>query len=179
MPELSDATVVFETPWFNVELCTYEGDDAPRSQPYYRVNGPDGAIVLALTPDHRVVLIRQFRPAIGEYTIELPAGAVDKDETPTEAAARELYEETGMVCAKLVPLGSGYLMASRFKSLQYGFIGHDAARDPAFEAKEDIEVLLMPQAELRELALSGELRHYTALAYLLLAAWRGELRQAP
>ena len=55
----------------------------------------DNAAVLALTPDHEVVLVREFRPGPEAVLLELPGGVVEADQTPTEAARAELLEETG------------------------------------------------------------------------------------
>jgi ADP-ribose pyrophosphatase len=59
-----------------------------------KAEGPT-AVVLALTPDERVILVREFRPGIEEELLELPGGAVDAGESPPTTAARELLEETG------------------------------------------------------------------------------------
>jgi ADP-ribose pyrophosphatase len=55
----------------------------------------DTAVVLALTEAREVVLVREYRPGPREALLELPGGLVDEGETPIEAAARELLEETG------------------------------------------------------------------------------------
>jgi ADP-ribose pyrophosphatase len=51
--------------------------------------------LLCMTPDQRVVLVRQFRPGPGEVLLEMPGGGIEAGETPVQAAARELLEETG------------------------------------------------------------------------------------
>ncbi|MGL4773279.1 MAG: NUDIX hydrolase [Clostridium sp.] len=58
----------------------------------------DGVMILPITEEGEIVLLKQFRPAIGDYLYELPAGMVDQGETVEEAAKRELYEETGLAC---------------------------------------------------------------------------------
>lgn len=58
----------------------------------------------ALTPV-QVVLIRQFRPTVGKWVIELPAGLIDADETPEVAASRELREETGFTASRVLHMG--------------------------------------------------------------------------
>lgn len=61
-----------------------------------RVNNTEAVCLFTLlVPSLRYVFIRQYRPAIGKYVIEFPAGLVDKDESYSQAALRELKEETG------------------------------------------------------------------------------------
>jgi len=52
-------------------------------------------IIPRLEPSGKYVLIKQFRPPVGTYVIEFPAGLIDKEETPEQTAIRELKEETG------------------------------------------------------------------------------------
>jgi ADP-ribose pyrophosphatase len=56
---------------------------------------PDTAVVIALTAERQVVLVREFRPGVEAELCELPGGAVDPGEDPPDAARRELLEETG------------------------------------------------------------------------------------
>jgi ADP-ribose diphosphatase len=65
----------------------------------------DTAVVLALTGAREVVLVREYRPGPREPLLELPGGLIDEGETPLEAAARELLEETGYA-GDLRPAGS-------------------------------------------------------------------------
>lgn len=58
----------------------------------------DGVMILPLTEENEVVILKQYRPAIGDYLYELPAGIIDKGESIETAAKRELYEETGLSC---------------------------------------------------------------------------------
>jgi ADP-ribose pyrophosphatase len=54
------------------------------------------------SPDPRVVLIRQYRHAVGDYVFEIPAGRLDEGEAPEACARRELIEETGYSADRLV-----------------------------------------------------------------------------
>ena len=56
----------------------------------------DGVMIVPVTEDNEVVMLKQYRPAISDYLYELPAGMVDLGETIEEAARRELFEETGL-----------------------------------------------------------------------------------
>lgn len=59
-------------------------------------NTCDGVMILPITEENEVVILKQYRPAIGDYLYELPAGMVDPGENIEEAAKRELFEETGL-----------------------------------------------------------------------------------
>ena len=70
------------------------------------VERPDTVSILAIDDRGRVLLVRQFRYAVGQDTLEIPAGTIDPGETPAEAARRELREETGFGCERLEELTS-------------------------------------------------------------------------
>jgi 8-oxo-dGTP pyrophosphatase MutT (NUDIX family) len=169
---MTSARVVLRTPWFAVEEEWFEDVRSLRGQPHYRISSPDGVMVLALTDAQEVLVIRQFRPALREFTLELPSGGVDGTETPLEAARRELREETGHVCRTLVPVGAGRLMMSRHSCREFLFFGEGAVADPSAAPQEDIEVLKVPAREFRELVVSGRFEQLTALALLQLVDWR-------
>jgi ADP-ribose pyrophosphatase len=54
--------------------------------------------------DGRLLMVRQYRNALDRYTLEIPAGGLNKDEPTIDAAARELEEETGYKCGKIEKL---------------------------------------------------------------------------
>ena len=60
-----------------------------------RVDHPQAAAVVPFVSDKEVIMVRQYRYALGRETIEIPAGKIDKGETPEECIKRELIEETG------------------------------------------------------------------------------------
>ena len=72
---------------------------------YTIVEHPGAACAVPVTPEGRLVLIRQFRPSIGEWIWETPAGTIEPGETPEECMAREVVEEIGWEAARLEPLG--------------------------------------------------------------------------
>jgi ADP-ribose pyrophosphatase len=170
--EVDSSGIVFETEWFNVERQHYDNIKVLQGKPYYRINTPDGVIVLALTPDNKIVLVEQFRPALGRRTLELPAGTIDPGETPEEAVARELYEETGFICQRLTHLKNGQLMSSRLNARLFSFVGVGAVQQVSYVSKEDIKVLLVSPYELKQLVLSDHFSQYAGLALLVLADWK-------
>ena len=77
-----------------------------REAPFEIVRHPGGAAVLPILPDGRVLLIKQFRPTVGDMVFEIPAGRLEPGESPEKCAGRELIEEVGYHAATLEPLGS-------------------------------------------------------------------------
>lgn len=69
---------------------------------------PGGAAIVVMDSDDRILLVKQYRYAVGETLYEIPAGKLDKGEYPLQAAKRELLEETGLVAENLTPLGFVY-----------------------------------------------------------------------
>jgi 8-oxo-dGTP pyrophosphatase MutT (NUDIX family) len=123
-----------------------EGDTAQTIRDWEsvgRVNCNGIAGLVPITEDREVILIRQFRPPIKGYVIELPAGLCDIGELPEEAAARELIEETGYSAGNLTflikgPLSSGSSseILSVFTATGLSYVGVGKRDD-----NEDIEVL--------------------------------------
>lgn len=77
-----------------IEKAIFRLPDGKESDFYIKKEGPAVGI-LALTKSNEVILVKQFRPGPNEILDELPGGYIDKDETPEQAAERELLEETG------------------------------------------------------------------------------------
>lgn len=72
------------------------------------IHHPGAVIVAPLLNSNTVVLLRQFRPALGQYIYELPAGTIDPAEKPLSCVQRELLEETGYCAKKFKKLGEIY-----------------------------------------------------------------------
>lgn len=114
---------------------------------------PDGAAVLALTPEHDVLLVREFRPGTEEWLLELPGGNVDRGENASAAAPRELLEETGYTASlRYVGAMADCAYSTRRRHV---FVADDARR--LQESPEELEVVLMPLRQFREHLRSGEL----------------------
>ena len=80
---ISDRKPVFTTPWFELIGKKIENDPAP----HYSIRTPDYVSVFAVTTNGTFPLVRQFRPAVEDVTLELPCGHVDQGETPEQAFA--------------------------------------------------------------------------------------------
>ncbi len=128
-----------------------------------------GAAVLPLMADDSVLLIRQFRPAVGAMVYEIPAGRLEAGESASECARRELIEEAGYAAAQLAVLGGFWSTVGFCDEFIHLFLARHltlTARQP--EPDEVIELCPMPLAEALAKVKSGEiLDSKTQLALLL------------
>lgn len=101
VPRVVDRETPFESPFVTVVSETIEDPATGDRSPYYSLAMGDWVNVVAVTLERRLVLVSQYRHAGGRWTWEIPAGSIEPDEGPTEAAARELLEETGHVAGRV------------------------------------------------------------------------------
>jgi ADP-ribose pyrophosphatase len=136
------------------------------------VRHPGSVVLLPIDAAGDVMLVRQYRHAIGRWMWELPAGTLKKNEDPEKAAARECHEEIGLIPVKLERLGAffptpGYCdeMMIFFKAtaLRAPGAGDDEARP---DEDEDIVVKAFAIDELKRLIEIGEITDLKTVAAL-------------
>jgi ADP-ribose pyrophosphatase len=125
---------------------------------YQVVRHPGGVGVVPLHPDGTVSLIRQLRPAVDSFMLEIPAGRLGPGEDTALCGRRELAEETGLIAGKLDSLGIIHPSPGVFDEVVHLFLATDlvqGAADP--EHYEDIEVVKIPLREAVRMALDGSI----------------------
>lgn len=70
------------------------------------VHHPGASAVVAIDDDGRIIMEKQFRYALNDYLLEIPAGKLDVGEDPLVCAKRELEEETGIIASEWISLGT-------------------------------------------------------------------------
>jgi ADP-ribose pyrophosphatase len=134
------------------------------------VHPADWVNVLALTPDHRLVLVRQFRFGVDEFSLEIPGGVMESGENPVEAGLRELQEETGFTGVRARSLGSVHPNPAIQSNRCHFVLVEEVARTAAVEwdADEEIGVTIAPAEEVFALARSGAITHGLVLNALFM-----------
>lgn len=164
---MTAAKTIMDTPWFRIEAIPHRSRDGGE-EPYYCIQQHDGVVVVALTADDEILLVRQDRPPVGRLTLEVPAGFMEKGESPEDAARREVYEETGYVAGAVTYLGAGRSLMNRINSREHMIFITGAVRDPDFAPREDIMPVIVPRARLKEMILNSEFEQMSALAVLFI-----------
>jgi ADP-ribose pyrophosphatase len=142
---------------------------------YHSIDTMDYVSVLAVTADHRVPLVRQFRPAVRRFTLEFPGGMRDGDEAPETSAIRELAEEVGLAVASIRPLVTLVPESGRLGNRMWTFFAPDAVPISDWRPETGVEHIMVSVAELFAAALDGSFDHAPHVAMLGMAAIRGWL----
>ena len=145
------------------------------------VDAADWVNVVALTPDHQLVLVRQFRFGIDEFSLEIPGGIIEPGEDCVAAGLRELREETGYVGDRARLLGSVHpnpaIQSNRCHMVLVENAHTDGKLD--WDPDEEFEILTKPVDEVYALAYRGGITHALVLdALLLFTPHWAELRRA-
>ena len=136
---------------------------------------PGAVVVVPVTPDRQVIMLRQYRYTVGEWCWELPGGGMSAAEEPVACAARELAEETGYVADRLELLGTVFPSNGISNERLHQFLALDVRLVPGALEREPAELMSLHPMPLREavaLVHRNEARDAQAALALLLAAHR-------
>jgi ADP-ribose pyrophosphatase len=141
--------------------------------PYYVYDFPAWVSAVALTDDGNVVLVKQYRHAVGEIGIELPGGCVDDtDEDFNEAIARELSEETGYTFSDYKYLGKISANTSTNSNWLHMFLatGGKLTGKQKLDENEEIQVVVVSLEELKKMLRENSIpqaMHVSCILYAL------------
>lgn len=174
-PQILERKTVFVTDFFEIVAKTVNKDDISDA-PYYALNPRDYVCILALTEQGSIILVKQYRPVVEEVTLELPAGLVEDNETPAEAAKRELLEETGFLTDDVEFLGCLFTDTGRIDNRTWCYFADNVKnREDSLEPDKRLETVVSSLANFRRKIDTGEFRHALHIAALFLAQIQGKL----
>ncbi len=128
-----------------------------------------GVALAAVTPEGKMVMVRQYRKAAEKAVLEVPAGKIEKDEDHRLTAERELKEETGYSAGRMEYITSFY--SSIGYSTEVIYLYYAAELTPGetnFDDNESIEILEYPLEDLKKMVFSGEIEDAKTIAAILL-----------
>lgn len=127
-------------------------------------------VIIPIDENGNILFVRQYRHAVGNDLLELPAGTLEEDEAPELCAAREIREETGMAAGNLTKLGEFYLAPGYSDEFMVVYLATELREGP-LDADEDefLSVESVSIAEAIQMAERGEIPDAKSLAALFLA----------
>ncbi|HSX35611.1 MAG TPA: NUDIX hydrolase [Patescibacteria group bacterium] len=150
--KLLDTQKVFGSPWVSLENRNYELSNGLVKNDYLHLNRPDYVLIVVLDGRGRLLVERQYRRGVDDFVYELPAGWIEKGESPSEAAKRELLEETGVngsgdTCFELYPQPGfssmkAYVCILNIDTIGTAQVGEDEDISTMWIALEDVQKMV-------------------------------------
>jgi 8-oxo-dGTP pyrophosphatase MutT (NUDIX family) len=159
--KILESTFVIDNQWCRVKQDKVQLPNGLIVDDYFVNIRPEIVLILPITQNQEVVLVRQYRHGVEEILIELPAGTFDpQQESSVDAAHRELAEETGYQASGLIPLAKIYDNPVKDKTLIHIFMAPNVTftGKQNLDITEEIEVVLIPLTEIKENILSGNIQ---------------------
>ena len=164
---MNNSAILFQGRRFRVEQAVQVTPDGAR---HIRevVRHPGAVVILPLLDDGRLCFVRNYRVAVNQTLIELPAGTLEPNEDPAQTALRELAEETGYRAGRIEHLITFCMSPGILDERMHLYLAEMLQPGPtALEAGEDIQPLLCTWEEALEMTRQGEIRDAKTLVGLL------------
>jgi len=164
--------IVLDTPYFRLRRDACRLPDGREIDDYYVSEVEDIVLVIAITPDDEVILVKQYKHGIGDICIELPAGMCEANsDNPLADAQRELREETGYTSDDWHKLATLISNPTRSNNHSHFYLAQSARKTDtqSLDPNETIEVQRIPLTEIRSTLLSGVVNVTDSITGLLLA----------
>lgn len=151
----------------NLRLDTVELADGRRAQREV-VEHEEVVAIVPLDSQGNVLLVRQYRHAVEQTMLEIPAGGVEPGEDPLECTQRELQEETGYKAQNIQRIGGFHISPGFCTEYIHLFLATDLQPSPLKgDVDEDIELVPVTLGEIPDLIQSGDIKDAKSIAGLL------------
>ncbi len=157
--EVITRKTLWEGSFIRSVLITYRGSDGKQRtwEAIERINADGIVVIVPITTNNELILIRQFRPALDRYVIELPAGLVEPGEDIFDSCRRELIEETGYTADSFSLLAEGVMSTGITSDIWKVVLARNASEAPEElkrryppDENEDIAAFRVPLEHLNE-----------------------------
>jgi 8-oxo-dGTP pyrophosphatase MutT (NUDIX family) len=166
---LLTSKVLQDIPIYQLRQDTRQSPRTGKGHDFFVLYSRDWINVVPVTPEGNLVLIRQFRHGTASVVWEIPGGIMDlEDESPEQAALRELLEETGYEPEAMVFLGAVHPNPAIQNNRCHTFLAVNARRrqNQRLDTQEDIEVQEASWSEVSRMVDQGEITHSLVLTAL-------------
>lgn len=173
--KLLKSNILFRGKVFDLKVDEIEYDATSNRGRREVVVHPGGAVVVALTSENEIVMVKQFRYPFEEWVLELPAGKLDDAEDPKKCALRELAEETGFKAEKISKLGQIYTTPGFCDEVLHIYLAEnltsgETARE---EGEEGMQVFEYTIDEIKEKIREGKIVDGKSISGIMMYLNRG------
>lgn len=158
--QILQSKMVLDHPWCQVRQDEIKLPNGKVIDDYFVSIKPDIVLVLPITTNREIILVRQYRHGAENFFLELPAGRFDPNqENPEDAGMRELEEETGYAAKKLQKIAVLYDNPSKDTNKIHLFLAENVVKvgEQNLDITEEIEVILIPIESVLEKINQGEI----------------------
>ncbi len=161
----------YESKIFELEFRDYLDDNEKLHEGIAVICSKDAANVVPITNDNNILLVKQFRFGIEDYTLEVPGGLLEPSEDRVKAVQRELLEETGYTATNWKHLGSVYSNPVFIDCKIHHFIAYEATKTAQqdLDFDEEIGIIEMPIKTVYKRLDDGLFMHPHTVTALVLA----------
>ena len=167
---LTKELIFSKKPWFEVFQEKIRLPDGKVIPEYYEIEMPHYTAVFAVTVEQKIIILRCYRHAIGEVTLTMPGGMIEKGESPLAGIQREFLEETGYKAKEWKSLGTFVGNSTRGCGTYHLFFATEAysVQEPNSGDLEELELLLWKQQEVEQALDEGQAKSLGVASMLLL-----------
>ncbi len=162
---------LFKDLWFKVRRERCQTPQGKIIDPYYVYDFPNWVTVVPITEDGKIIMIKQYRHALGEVCLEIPGGCIDDTDADSKTAAlRELKEETGYEFDQIEYLGKTSANPSTNSNIMYMYVAKGGKKkyEQQLDHNEEIEMELWTIDEVKQALRDNKIMqsmHITCLLY--------------
>ncbi|NQU99127.1 MAG: NUDIX hydrolase [Parcubacteria group bacterium] len=159
---------ILKNKWLRIKQETCKLPNGDTINDYFVKESRGWAAIFALTSDKKVILNRQYKHGCREVVLELPAGGIDKNETPKQCIEREFLEETGYKVDKTEYLGKYIISPTTNTGYGHLFLGFGARKisEPENNPKEKIQVELVEIDKIVDIVKNKEIKVIPSIAFI-------------
>lgn len=163
--ELRNSAEVFKDAVLRIEHRDFHFSENGQTGTFTVVSMKDWAVIVPVTSEKKIILVKQFRIATNEVTYELPGGAIERGEEPLKGASRELREETGF-SGDLSLLSKMRPNPSFMDNFCYTYLAENCIKTHKLNLDpfEDIDPVEVSFDEFETMIIDGRITHSITIA---------------